>query len=179
MLRLIGAWCVSRWALLLVEAGVVGAGVFALLQARDEPAVWGSVLILMVTAMVAAWYADETRRMAHATCEMARSTFYTASKEAGADLVVSARDFGVDDTTTDVNVLTNEGAGPAFAVQVHLQGIGQCLAFSEIRPGHKESLPRASEVRLGAIVAECRDVIQAHRDVWQWNADRNTWERKR
>jgi hypothetical protein len=174
---------------LLVIAWVLigGVSVFALYHARTSPAAWGSVLILSVTVLVAAWYTDETRRMATATEHMAQSTLYLATKECGADLIITSPDRTIgsfDGFTgnwrgTEVyrNQVTNRGRGIAFSVQAEINALEAVDQLGDILPGQHADLPGGRDLRSDSVRLIYNDMMKSHDEQWTWRADDGSWER--
>ncbi len=176
----------ERWVLVFVVAVILASGVTGLLYARGDAGAWGSVLVLGATALVVAWYAHETRRLARATEDMARSTFFLATKECGADLAVVGRDswIGSIDGSSGArrgsafqhNTIENGGNRVAFDVRVEIDATQASLHLGEILPGKKQNIGAGTVVRQGIIRVSYRDMLQDHGEEWRWNEDATRWE---
>lgn len=177
--------------LVLVIGATVAAIVFVLVgqawvQDAATRAAVASALILGMTAVVVVYYTDETRRMADATKEMARTALVAATAQHGARLVVTrgiqmfvlTQDDPVCGDGPEGSRVRNEGGGTAFAVEVEGMGsVGAITSFPEIRPGKEEPLPEIGESWEGLVRISYSDALKRHNDTWRWDEQRGEWQR--
>ncbi len=112
-------WARERKPLILAWAVVSGALVLGLYHACRKPEEWATVFILGVTALVAAWYADETRRMADGTRALAESERKIALETSYCELELRE---GVSPSHRDLLPLVLRSKGPGTAWDVRIIG---------------------------------------------------------
>lgn len=144
---------------------------------------WATLLILGVTALVGAWYAYQTQRLAAETGRMAAST--EAMAKAGLHSVIELQrvtEEPFDGVTRYVpsvyHEIMNAGPGPALDVEI----VGPSAGEEEGRVLSVGFMQAGQTIRVGElglpVTLTYRDLLgNKHREVWSFDEESGSWYR--
>lgn len=165
-----------RWRMAIACLLITAAAVWGLVLWRRTDAD-GTILVLGVTAGVAAWYAEETRLLAAETRRLAESTLAMARVNAYPDVQVSYERLNV---YHDSSYIANRGPGAAYDVSVYacIWGTtgGEPCFHRKVIPPSVPRLPLPDYlISAGGLVVTWRDALGTSYSA-VWRLDGGAWQ---